>query len=441
MQQLEERARHARNSIELSTSVVTPSTFTPPPRRVGTALIVVVLLAVAGLVAAVGLTGGSDAEVASADGAINRAIPDAASAIDATEVDQGLPAAEDDDAPVTVEQADVDTEDADDGGQSDASAELPAVPPTDEDTTAAPGDDGIAHGTLVLSLDPAAPDVETLIVPDVVRNAARSDLYGRAGADDPFVDGDLEIQRTWNLAVNAPRLDGEEIMVAGRAVFYEDPGSPAAAAISWTETDGTTVRVRSYTLSRERLEAAAASVLSGGPVDAGGLDLLADDVRSLLAWSNLPPGATLYRAAGVHPSPGPTLVPGANIYQIAVELGAGASEDDERLQQRLLQLRSSDSTTAPPAPVTAVLQSPGGVTVNATAASASVSRLRFETEHGLVTITLLGSGLQAEPFPAGALSLVDTVDEAAFDQLLGMVQRGDDAYGTYYLGEQFVTND
>ena len=333
MQQLEERARHARNSIELSTSVIPTTPFSPPPRRRGP-LVIAAILALGGLAVAVGLAGGDELDVAAEDGAIVKTIAEAAGAdiADDGAVDEGSEDVTTDDGLADGADAlDGVANQADDepdghGGETNDNEEADADEDAEADTTTEP-EPVVSSGPVTLVLDPALPRTEVLIVPDVVRNAARVDLYGRADADDPFVDGDLEVRRVWNDPRFAPAEDGEPLTIGDRIVYYApEDGQPAR--VTWTEADGTRIRVSSYTLERERIVAAATGLVTTGTVDAGGLDLLAQGVSPLLAWSNLPPGATLYRAAGTNPSPGPSLVGGAQVYQLALELGGGADEGD-----------------------------------------------------------------------------------------------------------------
>ena len=227
---LEERALSARRAVEDATAAVEPGIFVPTRPRAASAVIVAIMLG------AIGLGG-------------------------------WWLAGEDADGVETVNVAD------DERSTADTS-----VPPPTTSTTSTEITDQGAY--LVLDQMPGQAD-RAMILPapreqEII--TPRFDIYGRAGADNPYIDGNLAIgtvsgEEAEALAENDP--SGEAIQIGETTAWLE---SESPGIMTWMEPDGSIVGLLSTSMNRGELLGAATSIINGGEVDAAGLDLLAEDV-------------------------------------------------------------------------------------------------------------------------------------------------------------------
>ncbi len=458
MNQMEERAHSACRAIETSTSSLSSASFTPPSERKPT-VVVAATLAAGALTLSVGLLaswGDGPVDIDTVD-ASQQAISTTGSAEERSVTTDGAntEGLSGSDA-IVPEDDSVDPSSKASGGSPTVGSDIASTSTSSPTSTSAPTSTSTAttdggnsventpasindagstpiDQDAVLVLEAPLVAAEALVVPEVVRNASSSDIYGRAGVENPFVDGDLVVDRWWNDPGTIPVRISEELTVAGTAVQWEPTKGYRPGGLSWREDDGTNVRVSSYLLDREAITAAATSLLQDGQLDPGDLDLLASGVRSELAWSNLPPGSTLYRYRDIVPStpgiPAPSIVPGTNISQITIETGGGADERSEALAETRLELGGADPAIVdPPEPVQ--LLSPGGIEVTVVQTSNIMSRLRYDSEFGPVTMTLFGNGATERPVPEAVLALVDSLGRATEQDVEDMTERGMEELGT-----------
>lgn len=227
---VEEEARIARAAIEDAVDPLDPGPFAPRRPGAPVAALVVVVAALAGaLLAATTLIGGGERD-------------DALEAADPTSV-------------------------------ADASATNDSAEVEDEDEAPADADADVEAGQGYWVLDPAPEGLQPFVFPDTAREgiAVTFDIYGRAGADNPFVDGVLIHGRGIGVPADEVAGDGEPVAI-GETTAYATPG-----ALEWYAPDGSANLLASDTLDAERLVELAAESLERGAIRGSGFDPLVED--------------------------------------------------------------------------------------------------------------------------------------------------------------------
>lgn len=130
-----------------------------------------------------------------------------------------------------------------------------------------------------LVLDPAPADYRAFIADSNTPLGRRTvDIWGRVGAEDLFVDGDLAVVRLSGGTEELGDFGSDPtVEIAGRTVqpLDEDDG---IHGVAWLEDDLTTaIVVASVAFDREAIIEIATGFLTSGQLDAQGLDLLAHD--------------------------------------------------------------------------------------------------------------------------------------------------------------------
>lgn len=171
------------------------------------------------------------------------------------------------------------------------------VPVASGDTVPAAAEDTVPP---YLVLDPAPDGYRAMIIGDPTgEGEAKVDVWGRAGADDPFVDGDLVMVRLHagpeglgDSFGSAPTFE-----IAGRTVQPLDE-EEGVKGVAWLDDDqATAVVMASISFDQATIVEVATGFLTSGQLDPIGLDLLADDAP----FSSGPdPGPGLNEVAYVH---------------------------------------------------------------------------------------------------------------------------------------------
>ncbi len=104
------------------------------------------------------------------------------------------------------------------------------------------------------------------------------DIYGRADADNPFVDGDLVFARAEAGVLSAEEIDTGVPRTVGDTTVWVDATAPEGVNIAWIDADGGARAVLSWSMTEAELLDVASSTITAGELDPGGLDLLATDV-------------------------------------------------------------------------------------------------------------------------------------------------------------------
>ncbi|MCP4958857.1 MAG: hypothetical protein GY925_06250, partial [Actinomycetia bacterium] len=167
------------------------------------------------------------------------------------------------------------------------------------------GDDGTAEPSAdteltYLVLDPAPAGYQPLILDESeLGMAGTADIWGRAGTENPFVEGDLTVIRLPSEG-GSQALDGfgdePTIEIAGRTVQPLDE-EDGIQGVAWLDDDqATAVIVVSFHFDRQVVIEMASELLTTGRIDARGLDILAEDAPWAPGPRLLPggPGQAIY---------------------------------------------------------------------------------------------------------------------------------------------------
>ncbi|MCP4228215.1 MAG: hypothetical protein GY773_33110 [Actinomycetia bacterium] len=147
----------------------------------------------------------------------------------------------------------------------------------DDDGTAEPS---VGTELTYLVLDPAPAGYRPHIISTREPGVSTVDLWGRAGAEDPFVEGDLAVLH-FSVGGESPTLDefGDDptIEIAGRTVQPLGEGDQGQG-VAWLDDDqATAVVVMSLQFDQHTVIEMATELLTTGQIDTQGLDLLAED--------------------------------------------------------------------------------------------------------------------------------------------------------------------
>ena len=156
---------------------------------------------------------------------------------------------------------------AGDGELQPASDASIAQPPADTDPT-------------YLVLAPAPADYQAFIIDrGTAVDMGTFDIWGRVGAEDFFVDGDLAVVRLTGNEMEGLDDFGSDptLEIAGRTVQPLDEDEDGIGGVAWLEDDQTTaIVIASLSFDQETIIEIATGLLTTGQVDPHGLDLLAE---------------------------------------------------------------------------------------------------------------------------------------------------------------------
>ncbi len=134
-----------------------------------------------------------------------------------------------------------------------------------------------APATGVWVIDPPPENVEPFIPPSPGDDRTVTfDIYGRADADNPFVDGAVVVGRGTGLVPDDVEIDGEPIDIEGTTAYA------GGNAVEWYEGDGVAYVIMSDTLERAALVDVARGVITTGEAEVVGLDLIAPAVSAAM---------------------------------------------------------------------------------------------------------------------------------------------------------------